>query len=443
MISHKTSNSVDDEFKSLWQATSTQLEIDSFEDNLDCDILIIGAGFTGLSAALHLSELEQDVVVVDAVEPGYGASGRNGGQVIPGLKLYPEEVRKQLGDEKGNAVINATNGSADLVFDLIKKYQIDCKANRNGFIQPAFSNTSCGVIRSRVELLSKLGAPVELLDKETTAEYLGTSSYFIALLDKRGGSLQPLSYARGLAKAAIRQGVKIYSNALVNKIKPLQDRWQASTQKASINANRILICTNGYSDLNNNPGLWPGLNRSIIPLHSFQVATQPLSNKLRQSILPHGHVASDTKRLLNYFRLDHEGRLILGGSGNIYEGKSIRDFSHIVKRIQSLFPQITEPQFEFYWSGKIALTMSGLPHIHEMAPGVYSGLGYNGRGVGMATLMGQWLAELVTDGDQIPGMLPLTTIKPIKLQSFRKPVITAAYFWKSLQDRVEGRQKPI
>ncbi len=152
MISHKTSNSVGDEFKSLWQATSTQLEIDSFEDNLDCDILIIGAGFTGLSAALHLSELEQDVVVVDAVEPGYGASGRNGGQVIPGLKLYPEEVRKQLGDEKGNAVINATNGSADLVFDLIKKYQIDCKANRNGFIQPAFSNTSCGVIRSRVEL---------------------------------------------------------------------------------------------------------------------------------------------------------------------------------------------------------------------------------------------------------------------------------------------------
>ena len=183
MISHKTSNSVGDEFKSLWQATSTQLEIDSFEDNLDCDILIIGAGFTGLSAALHLSELEQDVVVVDAVEPGYGASGRNGGQVIPGLKLYPEEVRKQLGDEKGNAVINATNCSADLVFDLIKKYQIDCKANRNGFIQPAFSNTSCGVIRSRVELLSKLGAPVELLDKETTAEYLGTSSYFIALLD--------------------------------------------------------------------------------------------------------------------------------------------------------------------------------------------------------------------------------------------------------------------
>ena len=114
MISHKTSNSVGDEFKSLWQATSTQLEIDSFEDNLDCDILIIGAGFTGLSAALHLSELEQDVVVVDAVEPGYGASGRNGGQVIPGLKLYPEEVRKQLGDEKGNAVINATNCSADL-----------------------------------------------------------------------------------------------------------------------------------------------------------------------------------------------------------------------------------------------------------------------------------------------------------------------------------------
>ncbi len=422
---------------SLWSATATTLDIDSLEVDISCDILIIGAGFTGLSAALHLAEMGQNVVVVDAIEPGYGASGRNGGQVIPGLKLYPDEVRKRLGDEKGNTVITATNQSADLVFDLIKKYNIDCHPNRNGFIQPAFSKASSIEIHRRIELLASYGAPIELLDKETTAEYLGTNDYHISMLDKRGGSIQPLSYARGLAKAAIEQGAKIYSGALVKNIDQMNDRWQVSTERATLSAERVLICTNGYSDLAGNGNLWPSLSQSIIPLYSFQVATQPLDTKLRQSIMPYGHVASDTKRLLNYFRLDHCGRLILGGRGGTRDANSVQDYAHIVKRIQTLFPQIKQPQIEYYWSGKVALTTDGLPHIHEIARRVYCGIGFNGRGVGMATLMGRWLADLATGAETNLGMLPVTQLKPIKFHRFRKPVISLASFWKSIRDQVE------
>ena len=155
-----------------------------------------------------------------------------------------------------------------------------------------------------------------------------------------------------------------------------------------------------------------------------------------------GHVASDTRRLLNYFRLDHEGRLVIGGRGGINSAKNTNDYAHIVKRIRSLYPQLKQPQIEYYWSGKVALTLDGLPHIHELAPGVYAGLGYNGRGVGMATLMGQWLADIATGRHPQACMLPVTRLKPIKFQSFRKPVISMAYFWKSLQDRTEGLLSP-
>ena len=253
-----------DQPESLWRATASPLDLDRAESDLTCNIVVVGAGYTGLSAALHLCELGTDVIVVDAVEPGYGASGRNGGQVIPGLKLYPDEVRSRLGESLGDTVVQETNRSADVVFDLIDKHRIECQASRKGFIQPAFSSASCEVVRKRAELLADFGAPVELLDQQATAEYLGSEDYHIALLDKRGGSLQPLNYTRGLARTAQANGARIYSNTIVNGIHRTNSGWRVNCQNSKIDADQVLICTNGYSDLNDGSELWPGLKKSVV-----------------------------------------------------------------------------------------------------------------------------------------------------------------------------------
>ncbi len=422
---------------SLWVATANPLPLDPLVDNTTTDALVVGGGFTGLSAALHLSEVGCDVVLVDAVEPGYGASGRNGGQVIPGLKAYPDDVMARFGNELGLSIVRTTNKSADFVFDLIEKHQIDCFANRNGFIQPAFSKPSCKVIRQRCEQLESLGAPVELLDRQSTCECLGSNAYHLALLDRRGGNVQPLAYARGLAKAAIRLGAKVFSHSPVKSIGHKNNQWVARTPSANIKCNQLLICTNGYSDFVGDDQLWPALSKSIVPLYSFQVATTPLEEKIRRTILPFGHVASDTRRLLNYFRMDQEGRLVFGGRGGVNDATGFADYDHVIKRIRQLFPQIQDPQIEYSWSGKVALTLDSIPHIHQLAPRVHAALGFNGRGVAMASMMGNWLAKIAIGQRLDEGCLPLTSLKHIRFQNFRKPAISMAYIWKSLQDRME------
>ena len=425
---------------SLWAATAEPWPSNHLHSDIETEILIIGAGFTGLSAALHFGEYGHKVTVVDAVEPGYGASGRNGGQVIPGLKLYPDEVIKHFGHQQGERIIHSTNTSADLVFDLINKYKIDCHASHNGFVQPAFSSPSCNIIENRVLQLNQYGANVELIDKKLTAEYLGSDAYHIALLDRRGGCIQPLSYAQGLAKAAIKLGAQIFTHAPVSTISKDGNHWIAQTNLGKVKSKQVIICTNAYSNLSQEQKFLSPLSKSIIPLYSFQVATQPLNEELLSTILPCGHAVADTRRLLNYFRLDHTGRLVFGGRGGVNDAKHSSDYDHIVKRITAVFPQIKTPKLDYYWSGKVALTLDGVPHIHQLGSGLYAGLGFNGRGVGMATLMGKWLANLALNKQLGDECIPFSLIKPIQFQNFRKPVISMAYLFKAVRDKMEGYQ---
>ncbi len=425
---------------SLWAATADSWPANPLQDDIATEVLIIGAGYTGLSAALHLSNQGHKATVIDAVEPGFGASGRNGGQVIPGLKFYPNDVIRLYGQEQGEKIIRSTNTSADLVFELIAKHDINCFASRNGFIQPAFSRSSCKVIEDRVRQLNRFGADVELLDKQTTTEYLGTEAYHKALLDPRGGSIQPLSYAQGLAKAAIKLGAEVYTQTRATNIERKNDAWVIYTSGAQIKADKVFVCTNAYSDFSLDRQILSSLNRSIVPLYSFQVATKPLSGELRSTILPQGHVASDTRRLLNYFRLDHTGRLVFGGRGGVNDANQAADYNHVVERIVEVFPQLKTPEIDYYWSGKVALTLDGVPHIHELGPGLYAGLGFNGRGVGMATLMGKWLASITSEKLYSDDYIPISKLKPIQFQQLRKPVISLAYLIKSMQDKFETYQ---
>jgi glycine/D-amino acid oxidase-like deaminating enzyme len=399
------------------------------------DVAIVGAGFTGLTAALHLAEQGIDTVVLDAAPLGGGASGRTGGQVIAGLKHDPDELEAMFGGERGARVVELVGNAADELFALVDRYKIDCVPVRAGWVQLAHSAEMLATVHRRAEQWQRRGAPVVLLDRRGTAELVGTDVYHGGWLDRRGGPVQPLSLTRGLARAALAAGAAVHADTRVTRLERPSARWRVRTATgATIDAERVVLATNGYTD-----DLWPRLRRTVIAANSFQIATRPLPDELRRSVLPGGPVASDTRRLLRYFRLDPAGRLVMGGRGRFREPRGAADFRHVERSIAQLFPRLAGVEIEFRWAGRVALTRDHLPHLHEPAPGVLACLGYNGRGVALATSMGRYIAEYIADPARHPLPLPVTPIEPIPLHGMHRAYVSALAAWYRLSDAVTAR----
>lgn len=416
---------------SLWAATAPPgPPTPPLEESTSADVCIVGGGFAGLSTALHLAERGIRAVVLESREPGWGASGRNGGQVIPGLKFDPDEIARIYGAERGQRLIEFAGGTADVVFDLIEKHRMDVPRLRSGWIQGAHTAASVNLVRSRAEQWSRLGAPVEFLDKAAVSGLLGTDKYMAGWLDRRGGAIQPLSYARGLAKAALDAGARIHGETAATRLVRTGARWSVETERGhTVTADRVVICTNGYSG-----DLWPRLRQTAIAINSYQVATEPLSDNLRRSVLPEGQVLSDTRKLLLYFRLDHEGRLLMGGRGPFREPKGERDWAHLVRVIGKLFPQLAGVPIAFRWCGRIAVTRDHLPHLHEPAPGVLIDMGCQGRGIGLQTAMGKAMAEYIASSDPKTLPFPFAPIDPIPFHWFQRAYVGAVVTWYRLTD---------
>lgn len=420
---------------SLWAATATPLEPSpALAHDLDADVCVVGGGFTGLSTALHLAERGTDVVLVEASQPGWGASGRNGGQVIAGLKHDPEALIAHFGAAIAERLIPFALSTPDIVFGLIERYAIACDAVRAGWIQPAHAKAGIETLRKRVADWRRHGFDLIELDREETARLIGSSYYLGGVLNPRNGTVQPLSYARGLARAAASQGVRLFGDSPARSLERLADGWRVHTANGSVRAGTIVLATNGYTD-----DLWPGLRRSVVPVHSFQVATRPLSDNLQASILPEGQAASDTKRLLWYYRKDAAGRLIMGGRGWPKEALQPSDTAVLQEALHALFPQLGDVGFEHHWSGRVALTTDHLPHLHVLDEGLYAGLGYNGRGVAMATAMGTVLARLVAGERAETLPFPVTAMAPIPLHPLREAGVRLVAAWSGYRDRRERR----
>jgi glycine/D-amino acid oxidase-like deaminating enzyme len=407
---------------SLWVATARPpAATPPLDMSRRADVAIVGAGYSGLVAALQLAESGASVVVLESGEPGWGASGRNGGQVIPGLKADPDELVATYGVEAGEHLARIAGGAADTVFALIARHEIECEARQCGWIQPAFADADLGLIARRAEQWQRRGAPVEVLDRDTVRKLVGSPVYKGGWIDRRAGSLQPLSYSRGLARAAQKAGALVCGGSRVIALARDGDRWKVTTSHGpTVSAERVLLATNGYTD-----ALWPRLRQSVIAANSFQVATERLPDALRRSVLPEGHVASDTRKLLLYYRCDHHGRLIMGGRGPFREPAGPRDYRHLERVIGMLFPQLEGTRCEFYWSGRIALTRDHVPHVHQPAPGLSILLGYNGRGVAMATTLAALVAKNIIAPADNPLPLPITDIRPIPLHSLHRIYATA------------------
>ncbi|MCV6575058.1 MAG: FAD-binding oxidoreductase [Cohaesibacter sp.] len=418
--------------KSLWTATAKSFDpFPQLDGDHDCEIAIVGGGFAGLSAALHLAERGHDVYVLEAETPGWGASGRNGGQLVPGLKEDPDEIRRQFGSEMGERMVRMSGGAADFVFDLIKRNQIDCNASQLGWIQPIHSEAARMTVSKRCRQWQKSGAPLEMLDRDETAHLLGTDTYLGGMIDRRGGSLHPLNYALGLAQAAKIAGALIFANSRVQNIQEDKDGIDITTSKGRLRALKVLICTNGYSDPASG-----AIGRTIVPIRSIQVATEPLPDHVLNSIFPQGHAASDTRRLLLYFRKGPNNSFVMGGRGDYSQRGTQHQYDVLKKESLKLYPQLSGVKWTYHWGGYVAMTSNHYPQLLRSSDRIWAALGFNGRGVAMASSLGKVAADAVHGIDKGNLDFPVTSPKPIPFYFMRRYAVAAAIAWSRLCDKI-------
>ena len=379
---------------SLWAATAPPgPECPPLDSSDAADVVVVGAGYTGLSTALHLARAGRRVVVLDAGEPGWGCSGRNGGQVNPGgVKVLPDDVVATLGPVWGERLIEFGDRSCDLVFELIERYGIECEAVRPGYVSGGYGAKGRRFNREWARQWSARGCEVRFLEHDEIANLIGTRRYDSGMHDARGGSVQPLAYARGLARAAMEEGAAIHGASAATAIDRSGAGWSVRTGRASVACEVVVLATNGYTG-----DLWPGLGQSVVPVASFVTATAPLGHNVLPSVLPGRHAVSETARVIVYYRLDREGRFVIGGRGRWFDVNDRGDAPHVRAAALHLFPQLEGADWEYHWAGWPAMTRDHLPKLLALDRGVYAGLGYNGRGVASATLMGQQLANVILD----------------------------------------------
>ena len=416
---------VEDLPPSLWAATApAPIATAPLTEDVEADVAVVGAGFTGLSTALHLAP-HLSVRVLEAKEIGWGASGRNNGLVIPTLsKPDPDEIVAAFGAEAGERAVALIRDSAAFVFDLIQRHDMERAGRQVGWIQPVHTPGRMKIAERRVEQWGRRGGDVALLSKAETAERLGSEAWFGGWIANTGGTVNPLAYARGLAKAADEAGAVVHTNSPVTGIEEVGERWRVRTLKGSVLAGRVVLATNAYSD-----DLWPGLRRSIMPVTNWQTATAPISDNIRKTIMPSGAAFSDTRGDLQFCRFDDSGRLVSGATLVMGHDTNRRIPEVVGARLKAAFPQLGEVSFEYVWSGEISATTDFLPRLHRLAPGVVAWMGCNGRGVALASAMGPVLAgmvrETIADRD-LP--LPLTDPKEIPAHGLLKWIARARMF---------------
>ncbi|MBB4104217.1 NAD(P)/FAD-dependent oxidoreductase [Allorhizobium borbori] len=404
----------------LWEQTAPEAPVTPALDKaVIADVVIVGAGYTGLSAALHLAEAGKKVVVVEAVEVGYGGAGRNVGLINGGMWTMPQELPDVLGPIYGERLLNLLGDAPLYVRTLIQKHGIECELETNGTLHLAVGESGLKEIEERQRQWSARGAPVKVLSAEETAKRVGSTAYAGSLHDPRAGTLQPLAYARGLARIAIAAGVSIHTKSAATGLAYEGGRWTVKTDRGSVTAPWLVFSTDAYST-----GPFEKIRKEQVYLPYFNFATKPLTPSQLETVLPGREGCWDTVEVLSSFRMDKAGRLVFGSVG------ALRNTGHAVHRewskrsVKKLFPQIGDVEFEAEWFGWIGMSDDALPRFHKFGPKAVGFSAYNGRGIAPGTIFGKTLAEHVL-GQIAEADLPLP-LTDVRLPAFR-PLKEAYY----------------
>jgi glycine/D-amino acid oxidase-like deaminating enzyme len=395
------------------------------------DVVIVGGGFCGLTAALNLAEAGLSTVLLEARGIASGGSGRAFGQVVPYAKHGEPHLLAHFGEAIGTRIIEALGRGPDVVWDLIDRHGIACDDQRNGLLFAAHIPSAVPGLEARAAYWRTKGAPVETLDGTQTAAHVGSGLYARALLDRRGGHINPYAYAIGLAVAANRAGAQLHAESRATSIAQDDDGWRVGTAKGSVRAKRLVLCGGAYGT-----ELWPGLQRSVVPVRAHQLVTAPLSENIRASILPQGQSITDTRRLYSGARMLPDGRLHLSVDGSGF-GESIVYREKAAERVRRLFPQIGEPVWDEAWTGWVDMSADQYPHLHQLAGNAWAAIGLSGRGIAFGTLLGREIARHILEPGHPDIFMPVTPLTPMALRPVAEPLVAALMAWYRLRDRAE------
>lgn len=408
---------------SLWAASSQEDKPTDGTLADTVDVAVVGGGFTGLSTALHCAEKGLSVQVVEARDLGQGGSGRSVGLVNAGVWLPPREVRAQLGPVYGNRFLKQFGDGPRMVFDLIEKHQIRCEATQSGTIHAAHALSGLAGLRDRHAEWQAMGAPVELLDRDAVTALTGTAAFHGGLLDRRAGTVNPMGYCRGLARAARSASAHIATGVTATGLeKQPGGGWHVRTDRGDVRAGAVVLGTNAYTDT-----LWPGLAGTFSTIRFFQFATPPLGPDAAR-ILPGQQGVWDTGRVMIALRRDRAGRVVIGCMGKLHgtvEAGLSRRWAD--RQIARLYPALKGIGFEEAWDGLIAMTPDHMPRIHNPDANLYTPIGYNGRGITTGTIFGQAMADLLTGMDPADLPLPISDAAPTRGGSIRSWAYQTAF----------------
>jgi len=427
------SNDRPGQYPESWYAATTEplAPFAALRGETRADVCVVGAGFTGLSAALHLAERGMNVVLIEAHRVGFGASGRNGGQLGSGQRQDQITLEKMVGRDDAAKLWALAEEAKSVTKGLIERHGIACHL-KPGIAHMAFTASEVAEEHGYADHLeTRYGYPhLEKLDRDQAQAICPSPRYVGGSLDMSAAHLHPLAYALGLARAATAAGVRIYERTEVHRIDEGQPAVVA-TDKGRVIADQVILACNGYLG---------GLNRQVaarvMPINNFVVATEPLGDEAAR-VLTRDVAVADSKFVVNYFRLSHDKRLLFGG-GETYGYRFPADIGALVRKpMTQIFPHLGDVKIDYAWGGTLAITMKRMPRLARLAPNILSASGYSGHGVGTATLSGRLMAEAVrgqAEGFDCMARVPCPAFPGGT--ALRSPLLVLAMSWFALRDRL-------
>ncbi|WP_165496010.1 NAD(P)/FAD-dependent oxidoreductase [Phytopseudomonas daroniae] len=424
--------------QSLWVATAQPAPaLQSLQGDRQCDVVIIGAGYTGLSAARHIASSGREPLIVEANTLAWGASGRNGGVVSPKFRVGFPTLMARFGRDTALHLYRTGYAAVDSLVETVEALGLShARLKMGGHIAAAHNVHALGGLESTANWIKHEtgGESSVMISAEQVRELTGSTIFAGGLLTPKAGGIHPMNYARGIAQHLVDSSVKIFINTPAEKVQREGDRVIVQTPQGRVSARQVIYATNGYSDQTR---ATDALHRRLIPFRSAIIASEPLPANVLASLMPGGQVCGDTKRMLRWFQVVGD-RLIFGGRGAFGKHDSRSAFDDLQRSMGVVFPVLRDYRVDYRWSGLVAMTLDYLPHAGQLDERSFYAIGYNGGGVAMSTWMGKQLAAM-TAGEKVElGLLVGQGFNPIPLHAFRAPGVRLAAGWQQFLD-VLGR----
>jgi len=421
---------------SLWADTAEPLPaFPKLAGEVKADVVIIGAGYTGLSAAHHIAKSGLSPVVLEANHPGWGASGRNGGVITAKFRLSFRDIDAAHGRAMARRMYEIAHESVEMVDELVSEFGIaSARLTRSGQVKAAHNDATLRAAIDEAEWMKReMGdTEVRVLDPHQVRDETGSQVFVGGILNPGSGGIHPLNYLRGLARGVAQRGVPVFQESPVIALRRDGDGIVAETPDGVVRARQAIIATNSYSDLTSATAR---VQQTLVPFRSALIATEKLSPNLAGSLMPTGRTYTETKRMMRWFR-KVDDRVIFGGRGAFGKQDSESAFDALRKAMVGIFPELTDIPLAFKWSGLVAMTLDSVPHVGRLDDRTLYSVGYNGAGVAMSSLMGRYLAALVRGEKVDLGLLDAGRLKTIPFYAFREPAVRAVAGWYQFLDAI-------